>query len=176
MGKNEIEKKVCVVLAMHGAPPIGYPPQDIMELMGLHQRLHTASGEEKDRLRLRHDELEENVRRWPRTPKNDPFHSASLTMAGDLAKELGTDVFLGYNEFCAPAIEEAVAQAVSQGMRKIVVITPMMTPGGEHAEKDIPAALNKARERFPDIEILYAWPFPREDVAGFLSSQIRRFL
>lgn len=177
--KNKrLEKgKYAVVLAMHGAPPIGFPQEEIIELMGLHQRLHSASvEEERIRLKNRHDELEEKVCRWPRTPENDPFYAASLSMAENISRELDADVFVGFNEFCAPTISEAIARAAELAPEKIIVITPMMTPGGEHSEKDIPAALAKAGRRFPDIEILYAWPFPQREVASFLASQIRRFM
>ena len=167
--------KYGVVLAMHGAPPLGFPQEEIMELMGLHQRLHGASAAEKRRLKIRHDELENKVRRFPRTPENDPFYAASLSMAESLSLELDTRVFVGFNEFCAPTISEAIASAAALKPEKIIVITPMMTPGGEHAEKDIPASLERARKRFPEIEILYAWPFPKKEVAAFLASQIRRF-
>lgn len=168
--------KYCVVLAMHGAPPIGFPQEEIMELMSLHHRLHGAFvEEERARIKSRHDELEEKVCRWPRTPENDPFYAASISMAESLSCELDKEVFVGFNEFCAPTIAEAIAAAAEHNPERIIVITPMMTPGGEHSERDIPAALDKAGKRFPDIEILYAWPFPQKEIASFLASQIRRF-
>ena len=56
----------CVILAMHGAPPLGFPNEEIMELMGLHHRLHIPGGGERAALQRRHDALEERMRRWPR--------------------------------------------------------------------------------------------------------------
>jgi sirohydrochlorin cobaltochelatase len=165
----------CVILAMHGAPPLEFPKEEIMELMGLHFRLHNSGGEEKAALQSRHDALEEKMRRWPRTPENDPFYAASLRMGENLSRELGARVFVGFNEFCAPTIMEAVSSAAALSPEKIIVVTPMMTPGGEHSQRDIPAAIDRARQRFPEIDIRYAWPFPPGDIALFLAAQIRKF-
>jgi sirohydrochlorin cobaltochelatase len=50
----------------------------------------------------------------------------------------------------------------------------MMTRGGEHAEVDIPAAIDRSRERHPGISIQYAWPFDTTEIADFLASQIQK--
>jgi sirohydrochlorin cobaltochelatase len=52
----------------------------------------------------------------------------------------------------------------------------MMTPGGEHAEADIPESIQRVRERHPEMEFIYAWPFGTDEVARFLAAQIDRFL
>ena len=72
-------------------------------------------------------------------------------------------MIVGFNEFCAPSLEETLDQAVLCGADRIVVVTPMMTPGGEHAE-----------ERHPKIAFAYAWPFEVNDVARFLAMQIEQ--
>jgi sirohydrochlorin cobaltochelatase len=84
-------------------------------------------------------------------------------------------VIVGYNEFCAPGINEALQEAVDRSANKIIVATTMMTRGGEHAEKDIPLHISEFRKLYPDIEIIYAWPFDKDKVAHFLSEQISRF-
>jgi sirohydrochlorin cobaltochelatase len=56
----------------------------------------------------------------------------------------------------------------------VVVTTPMMTPGGEHAEQEIPAAIAEARARHPQVAFDYAWPFDLARVAAFLAEQIER--
>jgi sirohydrochlorin ferrochelatase len=48
----------------------------------------------------------------------------------------------------------------------------MMTRGGEHSEKDIPAAVQRARQRHPGVEMTYVWPFDLSQVARFLADQI----
>jgi sirohydrochlorin ferrochelatase len=50
----------------------------------------------------------------------------------------------------------------------------MMTRGGEHSEKDIPAAIRRARERHSGIEAIYVWPFNVSQVAQFLATQISK--
>lgn len=166
---------IAVVLAMHGVPPRNFPKRDVMELFGLHHRLSQASESERDALRNRHDQLEARMRNWPRTPENDPFHAASLEIAQALEEILEMDVFVGFNEFCGPSIEEAIGEAASRSHDKIIVTTPMMTRGGEHSEKDIPQAIKRAQELYPDAEIVYAWPYEISNVAGFLAKHIRRF-
>jgi sirohydrochlorin cobaltochelatase len=168
--------KIAVVLAMHGVPPRDFPKGEMMELFGLHHRLSQASDSERDALKSRHDQLETRMRNWPRTAENDPFHSASFEIAHALEEILETDVFVGFNEFCAPTIEESIGKAASQSPDRIIVTTPMMTRGGEHSEQDIPQAIQRAQELYPDVEIVYAWPYSISDVAGFLAKHIKRFV
>jgi sirohydrochlorin cobaltochelatase len=81
-------------------------------------------------------------------------------------------VLVGFNEFCAPSLDDALEQAIAQGAEKVVVVTPMMTRGGEHAQRDIPAAIQRVQERHPRVPIVYAWPFASVDVASFLAARI----
>jgi len=168
--------KMIVVLAMHGIPPKGFPKEEMMELFSLHHRIHSAGEQEKISLRKRHEQLDEEMRRWPRTEENDPFYTASQKIAHELSNVLNTQVLVGFNEFCSPTIEEAVSQAAAESPDRIIVATPMMTGGGEHSEVDIPSAIVRARVNHPDIEIVYAWPYQISDVAVFLAEQIKRFL
>jgi len=85
------------------------------------------------------------------------------------------DVSIGFNEFCEPSLEDALDSAASAGAKRVIVVTPMMTPGGEHSEEDIPEAISSAKRRFEGVEFIYAWPFSIEDVVAFLTSQISRF-
>ncbi len=112
------------------------------------------------------------MRSWPRTEKNDPFYTGTIFLAKALEAESGLPVIVGFNEYCAPSLDEALAQAVTKGASRVVVITPMMTSGGSHSEHDIPKCINVARAKNPHIEYLYAWPFDRNKVAGFLAAQI----
>ena len=81
-------------------------------------------------------------------------------------------MIVGFNEFCAPSLDEALDQAAARGPVQVRVVTPMMTRGGEHAESDIPAAVEAARGRHPGVAFVYTWPFPVSEVARFLAEQM----
>lgn len=163
-----------IVLAMHGAPPNDFPRQEAAEFFGLHGRMAHAGGTHPPSMAQRYGELHAKMRAWPRTAENDPFYAASMEMAEHLGQAASQEVIVGFGEFCAPTLDEALDQAVLGGADSITVVTPMMTRGGEHAEIDIPAAIERARERHPGIQIRYIWPFSMVEVARFLAAQIER--
>jgi sirohydrochlorin cobaltochelatase len=165
-----------IVLAMHGAPPIDFPKGEFAEMMGLQMRLESIQGPERAPLERRHADLEAKMRSWPRTAENDPFYAGSLDLADHLSRETGLQVILGFNEFCAPSLDEALEQAMQADVRKVLVVTTMMTPGGEHSEMDIPQAIQRARQRHPLVEVVYPWPFAVDQVAAFLASQIAPYV
>jgi len=168
--------KTTIVLVMHGTPPLDFPRQELAEFFRLHSAIEGENIDNQETLRERYFFLNSKMRNWPRNEQNDPFHAASLDLARHLVEVSGYEVIVGYNEFCAPSIDEALQTAVKQGATRIIVTTPMMTRGGEHAEKEIPAKINKFRESHPDIEIVYTWPFDTRNVAGFLFKHISRFI
>jgi sirohydrochlorin cobaltochelatase len=165
---------VALVLAMHGVPPKDFPQHELRELFSIHAQLEHHHGGETD-MHRRHAELHAKMRAWPRTEENDPYHAASHWLAGHLRDETGQSVFVGFNEFCGPSVEEAIDLAVEGGAARIVVITTMMTTGGEHSEKDIPGAIDRSREKHPNVVLDYAWPFELPDVAKFLAHHVAKF-
>jgi sirohydrochlorin cobaltochelatase len=167
--------KDVIVLAMHGAPPTDFPRQETAELFMLHGQLEAAPPARRAALAGRYAELDAKVRAWPRTAENDPFWAASMAMAEQLSNVTGTPVFVGFNEFCAPSLDQALNEAADSGAGSITVITPMMTRGGEHSEVDIPQAIERARERYPGVSFRYVWPFEMADIAQFLAEQLGKF-
>lgn len=169
--------KTVIILAMHGAPPNDFPKRNMGEFFSLHMQLERGAVAEAKRSKLesRYAELEEKMRTWPRTEQNDPFYAASHTLAEELSLTTGYDVIVGFNEFCAPSLDDALDQAVAKDAERVIIITPMMTPGGEHAEIDIPAAIDDAQQRHPDIDFRYAWPFDTDAVTQFLAAQIAQY-
>ena len=164
-----------IVLAMHGAPPNDFSPHELGEYFGLHMQLEQMRGPQRATLEARYAELDAKVRAWPRTAQNDPFYAGSLALAQQLRQATGHEVIMGFNEFCAPSLDEALDQAAVQLPDKVIVITPMMTRGGEHSEHDIPAAIQRAQARHPSINFIYLWPFDLPATANFLAAQIDRF-
>jgi sirohydrochlorin cobaltochelatase len=158
---------------MHGAPPRDFPAADLAEYFRLHARRERSGEGEPPPAAERYVELEARMRAWPRTAENDPFHAGSVEIAQALANASGLAVVLGFNEFCAPTVEEAMDQA-ALGSRKVVVVTAMLTAGGHHAGADIPEAIERARLRHPRTDFLYAWPFAPADVGAFLAAQVRK--
>lgn len=168
--------KTILILAMHGAPPNDFPKHELGEFFGLHSRVETAPNSLDEKARLRYAELDQKMRNWPRTKQNDPFHAASLSLAQQISRTSGLEARVCFNEFCAPTLEEVVKQTVEEGFQRIVVVTPMMTRGGEHAEKEIPGQIEQLRAVYPHIRFVYAWPFEEKDIAAFLTAQVERFL
>jgi sirohydrochlorin cobaltochelatase len=167
--------KTIIVLVMHGTPPRDFPRQELAEFFRLHSTIEGKNAGSQEALFERYSLLDSKIRNWPRNEQNDPFHAASLDLARHLSEVSGYEVIVGYNEFCAPSINEALETAIIHSAERILVATPMMTRGGEHAEKEIPAEIARFRESHPDIEIVYTWPFDTRNVAGFLFEHISRF-
>lgn len=163
-----------VVLATHGSPPRDFPPSEMREFFELHARIGHAAGE-NDPAAARYGELEKKMRAWKRTPQNDPFHTASMELASFMEKYLQMPVFTAFNEFCAPTISEALTNSAEMGAARVIVITSMLTRGGEHAEVDIREAVQNASREHPEIEFRFAFPFPAKDIARFLAEQVKNF-
>ena len=143
--------------------------------MSLHARLGMAAVSHSPALESRYEELETKMLGWPRSAANDPFFASSQQIAAELEHASGMEVFLGFNEFCAPTLPHAINKAALSGSQRIFVVTPMVTRGGEHAEKDIAQAVEKARVAHPGVQFIYAWPFEASEVADFLAKHISRF-
>lgn len=71
-----------------------------------------------------------------------------------------------------PTLEEAVADLVRQEVSDIMVITTMVTPGGPHAEVEIPEILDHLRKKYSSLTLQYAWPFDLNLVATMLAEQV----
>lgn len=160
-----------VVLVGHGVPATDCPPRLVGEMMGLEWSGQAIS----DSARRRIVELDAQIRNWPRTEANDPYKAGLEKVAAVLRPLLGDKLFaIGYNEFCAPSVEEAIAWVIRHGAGRVLVIPTMLTPGGLHSEKDIPRAIERSRVSHPDVSIEYVWPFDLGEVARLLAGHIDR--
>lgn len=70
-----------------------------------------------------------------------------------LGERLGPDrVALAYLAH-APHLDDALVELHAAGLRRVVVIAALLSPGGKHVKVDIPDAVAAARARFGDVEI-----------------------
>jgi sirohydrochlorin cobaltochelatase len=162
-----------VILVGHGGIPTDCPRDLVMRLKRLEgqrrERGGAVSSEEK--------ELDHRIRHWPRTSQTDPYQAGLQGLASTLKLLLNGALFaVAYNEYCAPTLPEAVQELVHQGASDITVITTMITPGGSHAEIEIPEMLGQLRTLYPEVALRYAWPFDLSMVAGMLAKQINQFV
>jgi len=167
---------LAVVLIGHGAPATDCPAELVGELMSLEWRKAGADpvGGCADG---RAAELDAAIRNWPRHAGNDPYRTGLERLAEALQPLLPTDLLaIGYNEFCRPSIAEAVEEVIRRGARRVLVIPSMLTPGGLHAEHEIPRALEAVRRAHPRITIEYLWPFDLRRVAALLASHVAQAL
>jgi sirohydrochlorin cobaltochelatase len=159
----------AVVLVGHGAPPKDAPADLVSRLKALEGR-RRARGLPPSAEEL---ELDATLRRWPRTPENDPYRTGLEALAARLAARLGeARLYVAYNEFCAPSLEEAVAEAVAAGARSVTIVPSMLTRGGVHSEVEIPEVIDALRSEHPDVRIAYAWPFDDDAVAALLAAHV----
>ncbi len=161
-----------VILVGHGGIPKDCPQELVTRLKRLEAQRRAAkqlpSQEELD--------LDQTIRRWPRTKSTDPYQSGLEAVGAVLRPHLNGVLFtMAYNEFCAPTLEEAVEDLVTQGATSITVLTTMFTPGGSHSEVEIPEILDHLRPKYPDVELRYAWPFDLQLIATTLTEQLRRW-
>ena len=160
------------VLVGHGGIPRDCPRELVMKLKRLEgQRREAGLPATPEEV-----ELDRRIRSWPRTAETDPYKVGLESLATHLKPLLDGSLFtLAYNEFCAPTVEEAVEELIAAGATEISVVSTMFTPGGSHAEVEIPESLARLRERFPHVSIRYAWPVDLSLVAAMLAQHVRHF-
>jgi sirohydrochlorin cobaltochelatase len=170
MTEPSIER--AVILVGHGAAAKDCPRELVTRWKALEGRRHATGGPPS----AEESELDHRIRSWPRTASNDPYLAGLLALAEALRPLVApATLFVAYNEFCAPTIEEAAEAAISQGARSLLVIPSMVTPGGMHSEIEIPEALGRIRAQHPGARVVYAWPYDLGGVAAMLAEHARRF-
>ena len=162
----------AVVLVGHGGVPRDYPRERLTQLRGLEARRRLTKAPPSPE----EVALEAELRQWPRTRATDPYQAGLKSLAAHLRPLLEpARLVLAYNEFCAPTVAEAVRALATEGVTDIVAVPSMFTPGGVHAEIDIPETLDALRTQFPQLSVRYAWPFAGEHLASFFVEHLRRF-
>ncbi|HUT80189.1 MAG TPA: CbiX/SirB N-terminal domain-containing protein [Candidatus Bathyarchaeia archaeon] len=171
---NSPKKGIKIVLAMHGSPPKDFPMDEMAFFYGIHLRLEHNPQSVDNETKKRALAIEEKMKNWPRTYENDPYFTSSIEIGKNVEEITGYETLVGFNEFCNPAVKDVLLKALETNPNTIFVTTPMITPGGEHSEIDIPETITAISKDYPNTKIIYAWPFDLVDVANFLSNQIRK--
>lgn len=162
-------EKRGVILVGHGGLPKDCP----QELVARFKRLEGARRAKNLPASREEIEVDQTIRQWPRTPESDPYQAGLEAVAGNLRLSLkDRELSIAYNEFCTPTIVEAAEEQINRGITDITVVTTMLTPGGSHSEIEIPEEVEQIKQKFPDVNINYAWPFDLGKVAGMLKEQI----
>jgi sirohydrochlorin cobaltochelatase len=164
MGENDS----VFLLVGHGAPASDTP----RALLQRAKALEAGRRAEKGPMTDEEWRLDKTIRNWPRTPETDPYKTGMEEIADRLRPRVGR-VIVAYNEFCAPSLEDALMVLSAEGARDITVVTTMLTPGGVHADVEIPETLRAFSEQHPEITVRYAWPFDLDVVAALLASAYR---
>ena len=162
--------KKAVILVGHGGLPSDMPSEIVEKFMRVHKTRIKAGGP----ITEQEVDLDTTIRKWKRTPENDPYKSGLESLASHMEKMLtGYILKTAYNEFCYPAIEDAVDELANEDVSKIIIVTTMITRGGSHSEIEIPEELKDLRQKHSDIDIQYAWPFDIDAFAQFLTTHIK---
>jgi sirohydrochlorin cobaltochelatase len=161
-----------VILVGHGGLPSDMPSEMVEKFMRVHKgRIKTGGPITEHEI-----ELDTSIRQWERTPENDPYKTGLESLALHMEPMLkGHILKTAYNEFCYPAIEDAVDELAPENVSKIIIVTTMITRGGSHSEKEIPEELHTLCSKHPNIDIQYAWPFSMDAFALFLTTHIKLF-
>ena len=161
----------AVILVGHGGVPTDYPQELVFKLKRLEGQRRAGGGAPP----AQEIELDQRIRRWPRSAETDPYQAGLESLAAGLRPFLhGVPLALAYNEFCAPTLDEAVAELAAAGTRDITVVSSMLTPGGSHSEREIPETLERLRAQYPQITLRYAWPFDLTLVGSMLAEHLHR--
>ena len=62
-----------------------------------------------------------------------------------------------------------------KGIKEIILITTMITPGGSHSEREIPEEIETLRLKYPNVNYQYAWPYNLEIFSNLLADHIINF-
>ena len=171
---SERFKDVVMVLVGHGSPPKDVDREKLARYIELEQRIEAGDMSVMDEFEM----LDREIRGYPRNAENDPYWH-NLTLLARRIEEMGVfrRVYIAFNEFCAPSVEDAIHTALKENPdARIVVVSTMMMPGGEHSDRDIPEKVERAKRMYPHRKIIYAWPYPMEVLAEIFIDQAIRFI
>ncbi len=173
-------KKTSVIIVGHGSLPNDFPKiKEYFEAINKHGHGHGHGHSHGDNTDEAFAALEHALIYWPRTEQNDKYWAGFMKIVKAVEQsDTYHSVHHAFNEFCAPTITEALAEAVKTEPNTIILTSIMMTPGGGHSEKDIPVAIEAFKKNNPNVNvnIVYAWPYDVNDISGWLITQTNKFI
>jgi sirohydrochlorin ferrochelatase len=87
-----------------------------------------------------------------RASSNDEVRELSKKVSGVLGDRFSS-VNVGFLELAEPSIPDAIEQCIKQGATNVEVL-PYFLSAGRHVIEDVPAEVEKARESYPDADIV----------------------
>ena len=166
-------KETVVVLAAHGTPAIDLSPQEMMKFMMLKYAGGKFGMNGAERAKRLHEQ-DEKIRNWPRTDE-DAYWAGTKKLGEVLGKMVGSEILVGYNEFCAPSLDKVFEEAVKKKVKKVMVVSPMWEPANPHGGGDVPRAVNRAKRKYPGVEFVYAWPYSHDKIVSSLAGHLLEF-
>lgn len=162
--------KKCIILVGHGAFPLDIPKNEISEYMKL-RSLHISGNLDHKNLK-KFIELEKKIIYKKRTKNNDPHFYHHKILAKKLEQEIGIKVFIAFNEFCAPLIENLLKD-ITQEFNKIIVIPTMLTKG-YHTDTELREKIEKMKNKKNNI--VYIFPFSDKDILSFFLKVSKKYI
>ena len=160
----------AVILIGHGAKP-----KDLDK--ALLKEKHNLKAE---RLRLdpqnmskREIEVDRMIRDWPRNSSNDPYYAGLTTLSKELKKQNPhLRIEMAFNESCSPDPWQVIEIFSKENIDEVFILSTMVTPGGNHSEKDLPKLISKAKEKYPNIKFNYIWPYKMDLLAELFTKHL----
>jgi sirohydrochlorin ferrochelatase len=90
-----------------------------------------------------------------RAPGTIADHEQVCSELAARAGDAVSDVLPGFLEISEPSIPAAIDAAVDGGAGSVVLL-PYFLHAGNHTRRDIPAIIDEARQRHPDVELVLA--------------------
>ena len=85
--------------------------------------------------------------------RSDGNDAAVKRIITAIRESVSSDIIeYAYLQYARPTPEEAVERCVQQGAKKIVIV-PFFMQSGVHVTKDIPALLEKAKQKHPTLDV-----------------------
>jgi len=160
------EKRRAIILVSKGSIPKDFPKEKIMEYLSL--KFEVSKGGDMKRMK----ELEEELKKWPRNPENDPAYFAIINLCEELRFVLGYETQFAFENYCSPSLEETLQEIIRKGYTSIIVVPLDFLTGLDENSLNIIEKIKN--ENF--VEISIAWPYKIGHQADFIATHILSFI